>query len=121
MFVVLDSRTYAARRPGRQRRKKRYVRFRAWWACNDVYRRDKDREFLLVPEQSANLERLLQLLDSNDPEDSLIIAELLRELGRFDECLQQLERHFDESLLLAVKAIQQLAKDRERRVAVIPG
>lgn len=105
--------------PWKTESQERYVRLRAWWASNDVYRGDKNQEFRLEPEQTANLERLLQLLDSSDPEDSLTIAELLRELGRFDECLRELDRLFDDSLLLAANTIRQLALRGERRVEIL--
>jgi hypothetical protein len=45
----------------------KYVRIRAWWSHNSVYREDLTQEFRLSAEQEDNLRRLLQLLDADDP------------------------------------------------------
>jgi len=97
----------------------RYVRTRAWWAWNDVFRADQRREFNFSTEQAENLERLLELFDPNDSQDSIAMAEVLRELGRFTECLRQLEQHADPDLLPVAEAIRQLANNGNRRVAIL--
>jgi hypothetical protein len=107
----------------------KYVRMRAWWASNDVYRPQSDvlrrmgvppQEFSLTDEEIANLETLLELLNPNEAEESITRAEVLRELGRFDECLGELKRKFDKSLASAAKTIRQLAVERNPRVEILP-
>ena len=65
----------------------KYIRIRAWWSFNDAYRRRAAEDFRVPPDQETNLRRLLQLLDTNHPEKSIMKAEILRELGEFDPCL----------------------------------
>jgi len=62
---------------------------------------------------------LLQLLDTIDPRDSIMKAEILRELGQFDECLKQLAEPFNERYVRAVDTIRELARDKKRNVALI--
>lgn len=97
----------------------KYIRTRAWWSFNNVYRGHTNEEFIMSPKQEANLLRLLQLLDMNNPNESIMKAEILRELGHFDECLKQLDQPFDDKYLPTIDAIKKLANDKKRRVDVI--
>ena len=65
------------------------------------------------------MRRLLQLLDGDDPHESLIKAEIFREHGQFDECLKLLANPFDERSLQTVDAIKDLAHDRKRKVELL--
>lgn len=64
--------------------KEKYLRIRAWWAGNDKRRHTKEKEPLSVRER-ANMERLLNLLEEWDEDDKIMKAEIMRELGRFEE------------------------------------
>jgi hypothetical protein len=97
----------------------KYVRVRAWWSFNSPYRGQITDEFKMPPEQKQNLLRLLQLLDTNAPSDSIMKGEILRELGRFDECLKHLEQPFEDRYLPAVDTIRKLANCENRQVAPI--
>jgi hypothetical protein len=93
-----------------------YIRIKAWWSSNSPYRDGSSQEFRLSSEQEDNLRRLLELLDADDPNESLMKAEILRQLGQFDECLKLLANPFDERFLQTVDAIKDLAHDRKRKV-----
>jgi hypothetical protein len=97
----------------------KYIRIRAWWSFNSAYRGDPIKDFNLPSEQEANLRRLLQLLDTNDPDTSITRAEILRELGQFDECLNELDQAFDDAYSRVVDSIKRLAKGRTRQVGTI--
>jgi hypothetical protein len=67
--------------------RERYIRVRLWWGLNDAYRTDntghrgEDTAFL------GNLERLALLLDDS-ANDTLLLAEIARESGRFEQAVQ---------------------------------
>jgi hypothetical protein len=97
----------------------KYIRIRAWWSSNSPNRDGPSQEFRLSTEQEENLRRLLELLDADDPNESLMKAEIFRELGQFDECLKLLANPFDERFLQTVDAIKDLAHDRKRKVELL--
>ena len=97
----------------------KYIRIRVWWSFNCAYRDQANEESCMPPEQEANLMRLLQLLDTNDPNESITKAEVLRELGLFDECVKQLDQPFEDRYLEAIDAIKNLANLKNRRVGRI--
>jgi hypothetical protein len=97
----------------------KYIRIRAWWSFNNIYREKTTEKFNLTPEQKANLLKLLQLLNEDNPETSIMKAEVFRELGQFDECLKQLDQPFDSRYLSAVNAIKELANCKKRHVEII--
>jgi len=71
--------------------KERYVRFHARWAANDS-RRGRSESIPLSHAETLNLEALALLLDESDVKDLLSKAELMRELGRFDEATAMLDK-----------------------------
>jgi hypothetical protein len=100
----------------------KYLRIRAWWHGNDRYRHGENGDFALSVEQTSNLLRLLDILQTDDridPASWIFRAEMLRELGRFDESLAILERDFEERFQPAVGVIRRLAKEGKRAVAEI--
>lgn len=103
----------------RTKDEERYIRIRAWWSSNGPYRDESTLEFGLSSEQKKNLRRLLHLLDTDDPDEALMKAEILRELGQFEECLKLLANPFDERLLQTVNAIKDLAHGRKRKVELL--
>jgi len=89
-----------------------YVRIRAWWAASHKYRKLDDEDFTLSTEQRENLKQLLNLLSDDDPNDVIMRAEVLRQLGRFEECLATLGVRKEERYQGVVGIIQRLAIDR---------
>jgi len=72
-----------------------YVRCRAWWAANDSVRMNVDATITFSPKQEKNLQILSDLLDEENADQRIMKAEILRELGKFDECLRLLAQIFD--------------------------
>ena len=70
--------------PWRNREEEIYVRMRAWWAANKRFREKQSPRPFSKAEQ-ANLLALLEALDDAEPIDRICAAEILRELGRFEE------------------------------------
>lgn len=92
-----------------------YVRIRLWWAGNDPVRRGEAAS--LSPAHLANLEALVPLLSTSSPEDTLMKADALRALGRFDEALSLLETSEPKGYQLAVARLRELARARQTNVA----
>ncbi len=97
----------------------KYIRIRAWWAFNNTYRDDKTKSFDISAEQKENFLRLLILLDDNDIDTSIKKAEILRQLGRFDECLKELDSIPDDTAPRIAGAIKRLAICKKRQVEIL--
>ena len=72
------------------------LRLTAWWQSNDNCRDGfslfgKKKKFPAPEEREKNMEKLLGLLDKTNPNDQIMAAEILRQLGRFDEALEVLK------------------------------
>jgi len=101
----------------------KYIRTHAWWEFNMPYRdycmdSSTIASFELPEEQAENLRNLLPLLDS-DENGTIMKAEVLRELGEFDACIELLDHPFGKGHLPAVSAIRKLASRNNPLVALI--
>jgi hypothetical protein len=56
------------------------------------------------------------MLEEAEPNQRILKAEIARELGNFDECLELLSHPFDERYGYAVGFIKKLAKEKVRVV-----
>jgi hypothetical protein len=121
-----------------------YIRIRAWWSFNELYRNKPSEELRIPIEQEKNLRTLIGLLDiniqniqkfllekeekyrkfniswhSSDQDFLLMKAEIFRELGDFGECLKTLKQVSDDKNLKTVNLIKKLAKSGIREVRMI--
>jgi hypothetical protein len=97
-----------------------HLRINAWWAGNDPLRSDDQvthQQPKAAPTRSTaaitNLERLLEQLDTNNPDDRLMQAELLRELGRFEDATTLLNADFPPNYTKPASFIRGLAKNKD--------
>jgi hypothetical protein len=97
----------------------KYLRIRAWWSFNDEFRHSASDGLNFTDEFEINLQRLLSLLDSNNPVELIKQAEIYRELGRFDECLKLLDKQVDVNYVSAKNIIMHLADCKIRRVVAV--
>ena len=112
----------------------KHIRIRSWWLYNSAYRKlphrpwrlsdrgsaeQQKEQFVLSCEQEDNLRALLKLLDLSDLEMLIMRAEIFRELGEFEECLELLSKVTDGRLQRAVDVIRRLAMSGKRRVEII--
>jgi uracil-DNA glycosylase len=104
--------------PWKNEAQEKYSRIKAWQELGVRYC-DFTHDVELPPIQEANLLRLLQLLDTNSLDDSIMLADVFRTLGRFDECLKQLDRPFNDEYLGTINAIKKLAIRKKRHVGVV--
>lgn len=74
-----------------------YLRTWLWWISNHVQRGQRTVSPMSTEQANANMLRLLELHQAaTAPErDAEVIAELLRQLGRFDEAISTLKGHRD--------------------------
>ena len=109
---------------------KKYLRTYAWWKFNDL-RRWKHPEkrfyrssiFEHIPEITfyENLEVLEKMLDESIQSERLQKAEILRELGRFDESKNLLEFGFDERLIDAKEFLEKCNEEKISTVREMTG
>jgi len=67
-----------------------YIRKRIWWSFNDRLRKG-GKLFRFVNEEvrwKENIDRLLELLDIEQVDQKIMVAELHRNLGDFERCLE---------------------------------
>ena len=101
------------------------LRIRAWWAGNDSLRKNAESDaaqspFLHSSESRENLERIVDLLNTGNPDEHLMKAEALRELGRFGEALQVLSAVFPGQLTEPANYIRRLAEEHDPLVTEFP-
>lgn len=99
--------------------KEHYTRLALWWAGNDARRRPDSRAPGPGFRERANMTALAELLDEADACDRVVKAELMRELGRFEEARALLERPVDPTLLDLVEVIGWLVDSGDTRVAEV--
>jgi predicted Zn-dependent protease len=79
-----------------KKQEEKNLRLTAWWQSNDRCRGGfsllgKKKKFPAPEEREKNMEKLLGLLDKTNPNDQIMAAEILRQLGKFDEALEVLK------------------------------
>jgi hypothetical protein len=100
--------------------RKRELRLFAWWRGNDHHREERPGEESdrtdHVAAREANMRALLPLLSSGEPTDVLMQAEILRELGEFDQALAVLSAPLPDRFDIAVQRLRSLSAARDRRL-----
>lgn len=99
----------------------RYLRIHLWWAGNDLYRNtervflnrtiDDDNQAPYIHDLAVNMDVLSTLLSDTVPEERLMKAELMREMGKLDQVPPLLAFRFANQLLHAANRIGALASD----------
>ncbi|KPA17733.1 hypothetical protein MHK_002047 [Candidatus Magnetomorum sp. HK-1] len=89
-----------------------YLRIRSWRAGNDPRRITKNKTALSDAEKE-NLIKLEKLLDLSNDNDRIMIAEIKRELGLFEDAEKMLSEPFEEQYLQAVSIIKGLIQKRD--------
>jgi hypothetical protein len=93
------------------------VRIQLWYTANNTIRYDPDaKELTLSQQQRENLE----IISSKHRFNDIMAAEIARELGNFDECLQLLSKEFDPRYRFLVKFIRHLALIKDPCVRKVP-
>ena len=105
--------------PWRGPDEEKYVRIAAFWAANLPRRGNPGTSAPFTDSEERNLLALLERLGDSS-QDRLMRAEILREMGRFEECLEVLMGLEDAELEGLVKLIRELAMGRDTRVVAIP-
>ena len=98
------------------------IRRRAWWLANDRFRRGRESTKVEFSQaQLGNMRRLYSLLKDEEPCERILKAEIARELGNFEDCLQLLEKEFQcEGEAARAKFIRELAAKKNFRVMQLP-
>jgi len=110
---------------GRNRKEEVYLRVQAWWAANSAVRNAGTEGAITSPffpgsRARDNLERLIELLATDDPPERLMKAEALRQLGRFEEARQILQATVPEQLEEVVRWLRELVDKGDVLVKEMP-
>jgi hypothetical protein len=89
------------------------LRLYAWHRVNDERMKSGCRE--LAADERTNLRELLHLLPSESDPEILLRAEVLRELGCFDEADQVLDHEFSEGFTSRAVQIKQAIARKDKR------
>ena len=92
--------------------KQRYVLTRYWWATNDPVRRG-DKSVPSPTDLQDILNQLLALLDTKEPNQRLMAAEVARQLRDFTKSAKLLKFRFPKNYSLAVKLIKKLNSEKD--------
>jgi hypothetical protein len=96
--------------------KEMYLRQRAWWAANDTRRHARGAKANFSEAQVKNLEAFSEMLDETREIERIFKAEIARELGEFDKCLQLLSHPFEKELQYLASFIRKRALGGDRDV-----
>jgi hypothetical protein len=105
--------------PGLPRDKELYVRVWAWRSANDAWRRVSNATPAFSEAQIQNIKTLSNLLDQTEPNQRILMAEIARELGDFDNCKNLLSYEFADQFSYAASIIRQLAEEGDSGVRLI--
>jgi len=108
-----------AESPWRGPDEEKYVRIAAFWAANMPRRNAAGAPHSFAPAEERNLLALLDRL-GDSPQDRLMRAEILREMGRFEDCLEALMGFDGGELEGIARLVRELAMARDSRVVSIP-
>jgi hypothetical protein len=100
--------------------KEKYARRQAWWLRNDPIRNGLLDTVGWTDERRTNVLRLRELLDDKNPLELVLKAEIDRELGDFEGCLQRLRGSTRDVDVRRVLHIRSLAKRKNALVSRIP-
>lgn len=90
-----------------------YLRMEAWRAGNDPQRFcEKEEPFIRSDVSNKNLLQLGTMLDEKKVNERIIKAEVMRQMGRFEESIRLLEFDFSEEYRLASSLIRECAIKR---------
>lgn len=113
------------RRLGTDHGKEIYLRTFTWRLANSIVterRRSEPAASALLPDSAAraNVRRLVAVLNADDPNERLLKAEALRELGQFDDATQVLQLPFPPELEAARRWIRELVDQGDVMVRKMP-
>jgi hypothetical protein len=94
--------------------KERYVRKWIWWRYNDGFRNGPLYKHKLSREIRENLIKYINLLDTDDKDDKLILAEAYRELESFKESVKVLNGMTHEEDSFGLKILERARMEDSR-------
>ena len=97
-----------------------YARRRARWLANDPARDNPKQKVQWTEARKKNLTRLAALLDESKDGELIPKAEIARELGDFDRCLQLLGRPLEKQWADTANLVVRLAREKQAQVAKLP-
>ncbi len=112
-----------ARAAGLSREHELFAREQAWWLANDANRGRTDGIFTWSGARLENLQKLSALLNEKVDYEVVLKAEIARELGQFETCLNLLARPFRANECeceLYAAFIRKLAGEQKSKVEMLP-
>jgi hypothetical protein len=105
----------------RNQEEERYLRTNLWWAINTPFRNGKPAEISpeLNPLFEENLETLIYKTPADSPENLLLLAEIHRELGLFNEAKQYLDHVTGNKYRKRIFKMNEKIKSQDKRVFLV--
>jgi hypothetical protein len=110
----------AAQAKGISRDQELHARRRAWWLANEPARTNVNHVVEWTSARRKNLEQLAALFKTTEPCELLWIAEIYRELGEFDGCLELLKQPVQGDSAVAAAIVRQRAQEKRTGVEQLP-
>ncbi len=92
--------------------RERYLRIKYWQQSNRKFRGGKNLDQKFTADESENLYKLIEHLDQNSDEDNIMMAEIYRELGEFNKCIELLDKNFPDEFQSTVEKIRTKATEK---------
>ena len=92
--------------------KEKYIRRMIMYLDNHKNRKNDGKGSLVGAHTGTNIIRLAEILDENKSQDRLLKAEILRNLGEFEYCINMLNHKFSKDQLYISKFICSLARNK---------
>ncbi|ABV37067.1 hypothetical protein Ssed_2458 [Shewanella sediminis HAW-EB3] len=93
-----------------------YIRLNLWQLANHKYRREKTIPVEWSARERSNMKDLLMILDMNSVQERLLAAELLRQLGDFEEAEEPLQAPLEGSAFEVSKQLLHRIKHKQQQV-----
>jgi tetratricopeptide (TPR) repeat protein len=116
---TIDTFMLALEEKGLTKGREGYIRTKLMHFFNDI-NRDMEIPISEPPDiQIKNYKRLLIIANKNDANDTMLRAEIYREMGEYDKSLELLAKVKDEDFATNVLALKELCKNKDSRVMEI--
>ncbi len=116
---TIDTFMLALEEKGLRKNREGYIRTKLMHFFNDV---NRDMEIPISEPsnfQIENYKRLLEIATKDNANDTMIRAEIYREIGEFEKCLELLDKVKSEDFAINVAVLRDLCKNKDSRVMEI--
>ena len=98
-----------------------YIRLKYWWTFNDKIRENKNITFNENEEKlyEENCIKLISLLDENEINNKIMIAELFRNIGEFNKCIDFFNKIKEEEYSWIIDILRKECSKNNKKVVIL--